>query len=257
MSNRDYCTRRDNVAKELELVNLRAGYGKLEIIRGISVNILRGQVVSIIGPNGAGKSTLLKVIAGLLAPLSGQVYLRGEDISALRPHERVGEGVAYLMQGGRVFPSLSVRENLEMGSLNIPTRQRNAVISEVVDIFPALKPFSGKWAGLLSGGERQTLALAMLLVKRPSLLLLDEPSAGLSPKLVRHILDKVAEIHKVSGITVLLAEQNVKEALAFAHRVIALRNGIIWGETASPQEWLSNNQLEELFLLEGISNGAM
>jgi urea transport system ATP-binding protein len=202
--------------------------------------------VAIIGPNGAGKSTLLKVIAGFLRPTAGTVLLNGRDVTRLAPHERVRAGIGYFMQGGRAFPSLTVRENLSMAGDEHGSGKGN--LEQVLEVFPKLREISGRRAGLLSGGERQALALAMTLVRRPTVLLLDEPSAGLSPRLVREMLDKVREIGQSWGLAVVMVEQNVREALGAAHRVCVLAEGRSVFEASQPGELLRSEKLGALFL---------
>jgi branched-chain amino acid transport system ATP-binding protein len=175
---------------ELRVENIHAAYGKKEVLRGVSLSMQQGEIVALIGPNGAGKSTLLKVIAGFLKPLHGQVWLDGKALNSLAAHERVGQGIAYFMQGGKVFPNLTVAENLEMGLASLSVQNKKDGIPAVLEIFSNLKDLLNRRAGLLSGGERQALALAMVLVRRPHLLLADEPSVGLSPKLVHTMLEK-------------------------------------------------------------------
>ncbi len=231
----------------LQVERLRAGYGKKEILRGLSLKVGQGEIVALIGPNGAGKSTLLKVIAGLLRPWEGSVWLDGTEITALPVHQRVQKGLAYFIQGGEVFPSLTVRENLEMGALMFPKAKRQEAIEGVLSLFPALKENWHRRAGLLSGGQRQALALGMVLLKRPKVLLLDEPSAGLAPKLAHEILAKVRELNEHLGITVLLVEQRVREALQVAHRAVALVNGTFAAETNEPASWLVEGALDAFF----------
>ena len=233
---------------ELRLDNIHAGYGKKEVLRGISLSALRGEIVAIVGPNGSGKSTLLKVIAGFLLPVDGRVLIKGSDATTLAPHDRVKLGVTYFMQGGRVFPNLTVKENIEMGAITISPNERVENIEAVLEVFPNLRSLSGRRAGLLSGGERQALALSLLLVRRPRLLLLDEPSAGLSPKLVQDILGKVRELSSAWETTVLLVEQNIHEALMICDRALALVNGKVALQTGQPKQWLTDGQLERLFL---------
>ncbi len=237
----------------LNLIDICAGYGKKEVLRNITLSVEQEKITAIIGPNGAGKSTLLKVITGFLKPTQGSVWLDGREVTASAPHERVKAGVAYFMQGGRVFPSLTVSENLEMGCMRLSPDQRKKNTATVLELFPNLKDMLKRRSGLLSGGERQALALGMVLVSRPRYLLLDEPSAGLSPRLVREALDKVEKINKNWKLTVLIAEQNVRAALGIAHRVCALANGQVVKETEKPEEWLSDGSLEQLFL--GIGQG--
>jgi len=231
----------------LRIEKLRAGYVKKEILRGLSLAVKQGEIAALIGPNGAGKSTLLKVVAGLLSPWEGSVWLDGKDITTLPIHQRVQQGLVYFMQGGEVFPSLTVKENLEMGTLTLPKAERQEAMESVVGLFPVLKENWHRRAGLLSGGQRQALALGMVLLKRPKVLLLDEPSAGLAPKMAKDILSKVQELNKHLGITVLLVEQRVREALQVAHRAIALVDGTFAGETDEPARWLAEGALDAFF----------
>lgn len=231
--------------------NLRVGYGKKEILRGLSLAVKQGEVVALIGPNGAGKSTLLKVIAGLLLPWEGSVWLDGKDITALPVHQRVRHGLAYFMQGGEVFPNLTVKENLEISAMTLPKSEWREAMESVLGLLPVLKENWNRRAGLLSGGQRQALALGMVLIKRPKYLLLDEPSAGLAPKLAQEILNKVRELNDRFGVTVLLVEQRVREALNIAHHGIILMDGMIVSETDNPKCWLSEGALDTFFFEKG------
>lgn len=238
----------DKAYGEVEAYAIHAGYGKKEILQGVSFSSKKGEILALIGPNGAGKSTLLKVLAGFLKPTEGSVHLYGYDVTNLPPYERVKHGLAYLIQGGKVFPSLTVQENLAMGAFTVPSENRKENLKLVVDLFPRLKELFNRRAGLLSGGERQALALGMVLMQNPKVLLLDEPSAGLSPKLVQEILEKIKKINEEWKISVLLVEQNVRGALSIAHRVIALANGKLVLETDEPEKLLAQGALEKLFL---------
>lgn len=234
----------------MEIVNtegLYASYGKKEILRDITLSVKKGEIVAVIGPNGAGKSTLLKALSGILKPVAGKIWLDGKEISALPSYERARLGIGYCLQGGKVFNSLTVMENLETGASILPTGKMVA-IEQALEFFPTLKGFVEKRAGLLSGGERQALSIAMTLVRQPKVLLLDEPSAGLSPRLVHDILGKIGEINKTQGITILLVEQNVKEALGIAGRVVVLANGRIEMQSEQPKELLDSSILEKIFI---------
>jgi branched-chain amino acid transport system ATP-binding protein len=235
------------VMNELRLENIHAAYRKKEVLRGVTLSVRQGEIVALIGPNGAGKSTLLKVAAGFLKPLNGHVWLDGKEVTALAPHERVGLGLAYFMQGGKVFPSLTVAENLELGVMKLSSEDKEKSISTVLGIFSNLRNMLDKRAGLLSGGERQALALAMILVQNPKIILLDEPSAGLAPKLAQDILNRVRQLNQRLGITVLLVEQRVREALQVAHRALALTNGTLAAETDEPACWLNEGALDPFF----------
>ena len=229
----------------LEVESLCAGYGKKEVLRGISLKIMEGEILALIGPNGAGKSTLLKVIAGALKPTKGKVYLDGQEISDFTPHQRVKEGILHFLQGGQVFPSLTVQENLEMGGIGLENQKR--AMDEVLMLFPMLKDALKTKAGLLSGGQRQMLALGTILMRKPKLLLLDEPSAGLAPKLVRESLEIIKEINQFFGTTVLLVEQNVRFGLEVSRRAFVLVDGRIRMESQEPKELLNSGDLEKLF----------
>jgi neutral amino acid transport system ATP-binding protein len=204
----------------LETRGLVAGYvPEVDILRGVDVGVGRDEIVAVVGPNGAGKSTLIRALIGLLRPRSGNVILRGEDVTGLRPHLLVRKGVGYVAQRDNVFPSLTVEENLELG-----TDRPDERIPAMWELFPRLRERRRQQAGTLSGGERQMLALARALVGEPDLLLLDEPSAGLAPQLVDLIFDKIVEI-RASGVPVLMVEQNARRALALATRGYVLDLG--------------------------------
>jgi branched-chain amino acid transport system ATP-binding protein len=232
----------------LRLENIHAAYGKLEVLRGVSFSLNPGELVTIIGPNGAGKSTLLKIIAGTLLPSSGRVFFNDDDFTFLSTHMRIRKGIGYCLQGGRVFPNLTVTENLKIASVSPGDEGNSNHLEEIFSLFPVLKGMFDKRAGLLSGGERQMLAIAAALVRKPRLLLLDEPSAGLSPKIVQEVLAKIHEIRVQLGMTILLVEQNVGQALKVTDRAVVLINGGVTLNAESPKELLTNRKLEELFL---------
>ena len=207
----------------LEAKKIRAGYGETEILHGVFVKVDEGEIISIIGPNGAGKSTLLKTILGLLKPLEGKIILDAEDITGLDPDRVVRKGICYVPQTENVFPSLTVEENLEMGAF-IRTDDYKSRMKEVYRIFPHLKERRRDRAGKLSGGQRQMVAIGRALMLEPKVLLLDEPSASLAPKLVQLIFEKIHEINR-SGVAILMVEQNTREALKLAHRAYVLTMG--------------------------------
>jgi branched-chain amino acid transport system ATP-binding protein len=222
-----------------------SGYGGGDILQEVSLQTREGELVSIIGPNGAGKSTLLKTIVGLLKPRSGQILFKGERISGLRPAAITRLGICYVPQEENIFPSLTVFENLEMGAYIL----REGIVQrrdEVVDLFPILKERAFLGAGALSGGERQMLAMAMALMVRPELLILDEPSAGLSPVLVDEIFRKIQEING-RGIAVLMVEQNAWESLQIAHRAYLMVMGRNRME-GTGREFLEDPGIRESFL---------
>jgi len=200
-----------------------SGYGDMTIIREVSVSVESGEIVSIIGPNGAGKSTLMKTIFGLLKPTAGQVTFGGQDITGLAPERIVQEGISYVPQVQNVFPSLTVEENLEMGGFLRKGDLRPAK-ERVFTLFPRLAERRQQRVGKMSGGERQMVAMGRALMQDPRLLLLDEPSAGLAPRLVDAIFEQVVEVNR-SGVAVLMVEQNAKKSLRLANRGYVLAAG--------------------------------
>ncbi|HEX3242155.1 MAG TPA: ABC transporter ATP-binding protein [Solirubrobacterales bacterium] len=207
----------------LEADDLVAGYlPEVDILSGVSLTVGEGEIATVVGPNGAGKSTLIKTIFGLLAPRQGRVTLRGQDLTGLEPHSITRRGMSYVPQLDNVFASLSVEENLEMGSLERSrTRER---IDRMYELFPRLGERRTQTAGTMSGGERQMLAMARALMPEPHVLLLDEPSAGLAPAFVEQIFDNVREINE-AGVTVVMVEQNARRALAMSDRGYVLDLG--------------------------------
>jgi ABC-type branched-subunit amino acid transport system ATPase component len=210
----------------LETRDLVAGYvPEVDILHGVDVVVRRGEIVTLVGPNGAGKSTLMKAIVGLLQPRAGRVLMRGEDIAGERPHRIVAKGVGYVPQLDNVFPSMTVQENVELGlTPRWANGDRAARVGEVFALFPQLAVRRRQAAGTLSGGERQMLAMARTLVAAPEIVLLDEPSAGLSPIYVDVIFEKITEVN-AAGVTILMVEQNARRALALSHRAYVLDVG--------------------------------
>ncbi len=212
----------------LELNDIHTYYGAIHALRGVSLSIEEGEIVTLIGANGAGKSTTLRTISGLLKPRQGQITLRGKQINGMRPHEIVGLGVCQSPEGRRVFARMSVHENLEMGAFS--RRDTSAALADdferVYTLFPRLRERTAQQAGTLSGGEQQMLAIGRALMAAPKILLLDEPSMGLSPILVEQIFEIIRTINK-QGTTVLLVEQNALMALGVANRGYILQTGEI------------------------------
>jgi len=204
---------------------ITAGYGMLDILHGVSLTVAPGEIVSIIGPNGAGKSTAFKAIVGLLRPRAGSVVFNGAEITGLRPDLVLRRGLAYVPQGRIVFPQMTVLENLEMGAYTVRDEARIAdALERVYALFPILRERHGQKAGTMSGGEQQMVAIARALMTAPRLILLDEPSLGLSPKFVALIFDRLVEM-KRAGYTLALVEQNAARALAIADRGYVLELG--------------------------------
>lgn len=207
----------------LDIQNLVVGYGALDILHGVNLQVAKGEIVSIIGPNGAGKSTLVKTVLGLLRPRQGSIMFNGEDLAGMKPSEIIKRGLCYVPQVRNVFPNLTVQENLEVGSYLLG-RGADAAIAEVYDLFPVLKEKARQKAGSMSGGQRQMLAMGRALLLKPSLLVLDEPSAGLAPQMVDVIFGNIKDINKL-GCTILMIEQNARRALAMSDRGYVLDMG--------------------------------
>ncbi len=231
----------------LELREVHSFYGHIHALKGISINVDRGEIVTLIGSNGAGKSTTLKTISGLLSPKNGEVLLDGKSINGVPAHQVAALGVAQSPEGRRVFPRMTVVENLNMGAFS-RGKPDPADLARVYDLFPRLKERSSQKAGTLSGGEQQMLAIGRALMARPTVLLLDEPSMGLAPILVETIFGVVKDIN-AQGTTVLLVEQNALMALAIAHRGYVLQTGqIVLTDTG--QALLKNETVRKAYLGE-------
>jgi branched-chain amino acid transport system ATP-binding protein len=211
----------------LEVKDVHTYYGHIHALKGVSVNIDKGEIVTLIGANGAGKSTTLKTISGLLKPRQGRIELEGEDLTRYRPHEIVAKGVVQVPEGRRVFGRLTVTENLEMGAFALnDSRQLGTNLEKVFKLFPRLEERRKQIAGTLSGGEQQMLATGRALMANPRVLLLDEPSMGLAPVLVDSIFDTIRQLH-AAGTTILLVEQNARIALQVASRGYVLQTGVV------------------------------
>jgi ABC-type branched-subunit amino acid transport system ATPase component len=208
----------------LEVVALEAAYDDALILRGVTLHAEADEIVAVIGPNGAGKSTLLKAVYGLVTHKAGTVHFDGLDVTGLRADRLTGRGVNYVPQTDNVFPSLTVADNVQIGSLGLPKNERKEAVARVQALFPILTERSRDRAGTLSGGQRKLVALARALVTGPKLLLLDEPSAGLSPQAMDLVFDKLVEINRL-GIGIVMVEQNARRALALAARGYVLDGG--------------------------------
>jgi len=229
----------------LDAHDIVTGYGDLQILDGVCIEVHGDEVVAIIGPNGAGKSTFMKAVFGLLDPWEGSVVFDGEDITGLRPDKITRRGMCYIPQTDNVFPNLSVRENLEMGAW-IRDELPADVLDEVFDRFPILQERTNQRAGAMSGGQQQMLAMARGLVVEPDLMLIDEPTAGLAPDLVDGVFEKIVEINE-QGTAILMVEQNARKALRNADRGYVLENGDNRFEDTG-EALLDNEDVEELYL---------
>ena len=203
--------------------NMTGGYGGPDIITSCSINVNRGEIVAILGPNGAGKSTAMKAMLGLLNLKSGKVIIDGKDISKLTPQDRVKEGIAFVPQTRNVFTGLSVQENLEMGAY-LREERFEEIIDEIYELFPILKERKSQLVGELSGGQRQQVALGRALMIKPSVLMLDEPTAGVSPIVMDELFDHILKVKK-TNVAIIMVEQNAKQALSIADRGYVLVTG--------------------------------
>ena len=235
----------------LELQDVHTYYGNIHALKGISLSIERGEIVTLIGSNGAGKSTTLRTISGLLKPRRGAILLEQKQLDQLLPHEIVALGVIHVPEGRRIFPRLTVQENLAMGAYQ--RRDKDGIqrdLERVFALFPRLKERLHQKGGTLSGGEQQMLAIGRALMSRPRVLLLDEPSMGLAPVLVEMIFDIIREINQ-QGITILLVEQNARMALSIAHRGYVLETGRIVLSGPGPQ-LAGDPMVKAAYLGEGV-----
>lgn len=210
----------------LELENVRSGYRETEVLRGINLNVERGEIVAVLGANGVGKTTINKVLSGVLPAWSGSVTFEGAALSGQSPADIVARGLIHVPEGRRIFPNLDVRENLEMGSYRRGKANRATNLERVFETFPRLLERVGQDAGTLSGGEQQMLAIGRGMMAEPELLILDEPSLGLSPLLVEEMFELIGNLNK-AGMTVLLVEQNVVQSLEIAARAYIVEDGLV------------------------------
>ena len=234
----------------LSLTGIHCFYGAIEALRGVDLTVKQGEIVALIGANGAGKSTLLRSICGHPRPRQGRILFEGQDITDLPTHQIVRLGIAQSPEGRRVFPRMSVLENLQMGALTSDKKFFKDDLAKIYQLFPRLLERQGQRAGTLSGGEQQMLAIGRALMSRPRLLLLDEPSLGLAPLIVRQIFDAIAMLNREQGMTVFLVEQNACQALKLAHRGYVLVNGQIT-LTGAGADLLANPEIRAAYLEGG------
>ncbi|HEX2527243.1 MAG TPA: ABC transporter ATP-binding protein [Geminicoccus sp.] len=234
----------------LVIEGIHAFYGRIEALKGVSLEVKQGEIVTLIGANGAGKSTLLMTICGQPRGQGGRILLEGTDITAMPTHEIMRRGISQSPEGRRVFPRMTVFENLQMGAINVDTAHFDDDLARCFSLFPILERRRGQRAGTLSGGEQQMLAIARAMMARPRLLLLDEPSLGLAPLIVRQIFGVIKELNEQQGVTVLLVEQNAYHALKLAHRGYVLINGQIT-MTGTGRQLLSDPEVRRAYLEGG------
>jgi branched-chain amino acid transport system ATP-binding protein len=231
----------------LEVKNIQVAYGKIVAVKDVSITVNQGEIVTLIGSNGAGKSTTLRTISGLIKPKSGEILFNGKRIDGLPGHEIVGMGICHSPEGRRIFPRMTVKENLELGAfLRSDKEAVNADMDRVLELFPRLKERIKQTAGTMSGGEQQMLAVSRALMGDPKLLLLDEPSMGLAPVLVELIFDTIVKIRK-QGVTILLIEQNATAALEVADRAYVLESGKV-KMSGSAKELSSDDKVTKAYL---------
>ena len=230
----------------LKVSNIFSGYGSTEILHGVSMDVGQDEIVTIIGPNGAGKSTLFKTIMGYLIPSAGSIVFSGEEVTTLEPNRKVERGIAYVPQLENIFPSLTIEENLEMGGYIKDTKAVKREIEHAYSIFPILKEKRNKRGYTLSGGERQMLGMARALMTNPKLVLLDEPSAGLAPKVTEAVFDQIINLHK-EGVAIIIIEQDAYRSLGISHRGYVLAMGQNQFDD-SADKILNNEQIREAYL---------
>ena len=228
--------------------SLDTGYGKKQVLRNVAIHVAKGEIVALIGPNGSGKSTALKAICGLLSVWSGEILFEGKNINDSMPAKNVARGITYAPQGNRIFADLTVMENLEVGGYQLPNKELTSRIDNVLTFFPNFRKIVHRSAGKLSGGEQQMLSVARALIPNPKLLLLDEPSLGLAPNLMRDVFHKVVEISHKTGVSILIVEQKVREVLRICDKVYAIKLGKIAFEGPPDELVKDEHRLKQLFL---------
>ena len=238
----------------LKISNVETFYGKIQALRGVNININKGEIVSLIGSNGAGKSTLLMTISGINKAKTGEIIFEGINIEKYEPHDIVDLGIAQAPEGRRIFSRLTVEENLRLGAhANEKGKFFDVDVKDIYDLFPVLSDRKSQRGGTLSGGEQQMLAIGRALMNRPKMLLLDEPSLGIAPKLVNQIFLAIKNINKEKKVTIFLVEQNAKKALELADRAYVLVNGKVTIQ-GSGQELLKNQDIKAAYLEGGVKS---
>jgi branched-chain amino acid transport system ATP-binding protein len=231
----------------LRVEEINAGYGDVPVLHKVSIDVAERELVAVVGANGAGKTTLLSSIAGLLPKRAGRVSFRGEDITMVAAHDLAGRGLVMVPEGGRLFPFMTVEENLQLGAYSKARAELTERLAEVMEFFPILAERRTQLAGKLSGGERQMCAIARAMMSRPAMLMLDEPSVGLSPLMVERVFEIVQLVADREGLTVILVEQNVSEALEVVNRAYVLDHGRIVREGLAT-ELRTDRQIQETYM---------
>lgn len=214
----------------LTVKNLQSGYGRIPILFGINLSIAQGEFVGILGHNGMGKSTLLRTLMGHIAPTGGSIHLAGHDVTKASPASRSRAGIGYVPQGRQIFPALSVMDNMRVGAAHQSPRQAKAIIDQIIEELPRLKPILSRAGGVLSGGEQQILALARCLCADPRLILLDEPTEGIQPSIIEEMKDTLKTLARARNLSILLVEQNLDFISDLATRVLVIKRGQLSGE---------------------------
>ncbi len=232
----------------LELKGISARYGLVQALFGVSLTVEEGEIVCLIGPNGAGKTTTIRTITGALRPFEGEVFFQGKNITKARTSSIIRSGMSVVPEGRRVFPKMTVKENLELGAYVVRKDKEgfDKRLAEVYELFPQLQTFSERLAGTLSGGEQEMLAISRAMMSRPKLMLLDEPSMGLAPVLVEKTFQAISALNK-AGTTILLVEQNANMALSISHRGYVLEGGSV-GLTGTAKQLRESDEVKELYL---------
>lgn len=231
----------------LKVNELHSGYGKKPVLFGLSLEVAKGEIVAIIGPNGAGKSTILKAVSGLIPVWNGEITFDDSCINGTTSARNVKRGITFCPQGNRVFNELSVSENLQIGGIHLKKKELATKIDEVLHLFPMLKDRLKQNAGTLSGGEQQMLALGRALIPKPRLLLLDEPSLGLSPILISTVFERIQQVNRERDTAILIVEQKVRKVLEISNRVYGIKLGKV-AFNGKPEELMEHNELKNVFL---------